>query len=103
MAEAASHLSGRTRVLCDMDREADVFAILQAQRSAEHTDLLVRAKADRRLGKKGPKLFATMRAGPLAGTMEVPIARLSGRVKSGGVGRRAARAAWRAWKCAAAA
>ncbi len=31
IAEAASHLSGRTRVLCVMDREADMFAILAQQ------------------------------------------------------------------------
>ncbi len=85
IAEAASHLSGRTRVLCVMDREADVFAILAQQRSAGRVDILVRAKVNRLLGKKSPKLFATMRSGRPAGHMEVPIARLSRRVKSGRV------------------
>ena len=85
VAEAASHLGGSTRVLCIMDREADVFAILEAQRSAGRADVLVRAKVNRSLGKKQPKLFARMREGSPAGYMEVPIARLSRRVKSGRV------------------
>ena len=83
IAEAATHLSRKTRVLCVMDREADIFALFAAQQQVERVDLLVRAKANRRLGKKGPLLFEFMRQGPPDGAIEVAIRRLSRREKSG--------------------
>ena len=80
--EAASHLSGRTRVISVMDREGDMFAVFEAWRSQRRTHVLVRAKVDRILAGK-QKLFASMRGGAPDGFVEVPIARLSRREKSG--------------------
>ena len=85
LAEAATHLSSKTRVLCVMDREADIFALFAAQQQVGRVDLLVRAKANRRLGRKGPLLFEFMRQGAPKGTIEVAIQRLSRREKSGRV------------------
>ena len=85
LAEAATHLSSKTRVLCVMDREADIFALFAAQQPVGRVDLLVRAKANRRLGRKGPLLFEFMRQGAPKGTIEVAIQRLSRREKSGRV------------------
>ena len=80
--EAASHLSGKTRVISVMDREGDMFAVFEAWRSQRRTHVLVRAKVDRILAGK-QKLFASMRGGAQDGFVEVPIARLSRREKSG--------------------
>ena len=80
--EAASHLSGSTRVISVMDREGDMFAVFEAWRSQRRTHVLVRTKVDRILAGK-QKLFASMRGGAPDGFVEVPIARLSRREKSG--------------------
>ena len=82
VAAAASQLTCKTRVICVTDREGDIFALFDAQRKQPRVHLLVRARHDRCL-EPNRKLFATMRKGPAAGTIAVPIARLSRRAKSG--------------------
>ena len=78
---AAQTLPRKTQVLCVMDREADIFALFAAQRTLKRTQVLVRAKYDRRLGKD--KLFAAMRTGPPAAVLALSVARR--RAKSGRV------------------
>ena len=56
MADAASPLPRKTRVLSVMDREADFFELFDAQRRIGRVDVLVRAKHNRRLGQGLPKL-----------------------------------------------
>ena len=89
-AQAAAQLS-ETRVVCTMDREADFLDLFLEQRvNAPQVDLLVRAKADRVLGKeKTPdgqtvsrRLFDTVRNAPARGTAQVEVQRLSARVKA---------------------
>ena len=80
--KAASTLPRKTRVLCVMDREADVFALFAAQRSLRRTHVLVRARHNRTLSKDQASLFKAMRKGPPADVMELSVAR---RVKSGRV------------------
>ena len=83
VAEAASPLRTRTRVISVMDREADFFELFDEQRRrGSAVDVLVRAKYDRRLGKGVPKLFATLRNAPADGHVEIEIERASARRKS---------------------
>ena len=88
--QAAEQLS-ETRVVCVMDREADFFDLfLEHRDNAPQVDLLVRAKADRVLGKeKTPdgqtvsrRLFETVRNAPARGVAKVEVQRLSARVKA---------------------
>ena len=51
VAGAASQLSRKTRVISVMDREADFFELFDEQRRLHRTEVLVRAKHDRCLGK----------------------------------------------------
>ena len=89
-AQAAEQLS-ETRVVCVMDREADLVDLFIEQRAnAPQVDLLVRAKADRVLGKEqtpdgqtvSRRLFDTLRNAPARGTAKVEVQRLSARVKA---------------------
>ena len=89
-AQAAEQLS-QTRVVCVMDREADFLDLFVEHRAAApQTDLLVRAKADRVLGReKTPdgqtvsrRLFDTVRNAPARGAAKVEVQRLSARVKA---------------------
>ncbi len=82
---AAQTLPRKTRVLCVMDREADVFAIFAAQRALKRTHVLVRVKVGRRLAEDEARLFKVMRRGPPAHVLELSVARLSLRAKSGRV------------------
>ena len=82
VAEAASELPRKVRVLSVMDREADFFELFDAQRRLARVEVLVRAKHDRRLGRGLPKLFATLRNAPADGHVEMDIARVSARPKS---------------------
>ena len=82
VAEAASELPRKTRVISVMDREADFFELFDAQRRLGRVDVLVRAKHDRRLGQGPPKLFATLRNAPADGHVEMDIARVTKRPKS---------------------
>ena len=82
VAEAASELPRKTRVISVMDREADFFELFDAQRRIGRVDVLVRAKHDRRLGEGVEKLFATLRNAPADGHVEIDIARVSERPKA---------------------
>ena len=82
VADAASPLPRKTRVLSVMDREADFFELFDAQRRIGRVDVLVRAKHNRRLGQGLPKLFAALRNAPADGHVEIDIARVSERPKS---------------------
>ena len=85
--EAAQTLPRKTRVFSVMDREADVFAIFAAQQRCTRTDILVRAKHDRKLARDSApaRLFRTMRQGPPAGELALSVRKLSRRAKSGRV------------------
>ena len=85
MDAAAQTLPRKTRVISVMDWEADVFAIFAAQRTLKRTQVLVRAKANRRLGQGEVRLFKAMRKGPAAGVWEWAVERVSRREQSGRV------------------
>ena len=100
-AQAAERLP-ETRVVCAMDREADFLDLFVERRAhAPQVDLLVRAKADRVLGKeKTPdgqtvsrRLFDTVRNAPPGGAAKVEVQRLSARVKASKQARKDRRAA----------
>ena len=89
-AQAAEQLS-ETRVVCVMDREADFLDLfIEHRTTAPQVDLLVRAKADRVLGKEqtpdgqtvSRHLFDTVRNAPARGAAKVEVQRLSARVKA---------------------
>ena len=82
VAEAASHLPRKVRVISVMDREADFFELFDAQRRLGRVDVLVRAKHNRRLGQGLAKLFDALRNAPAAGHVEIDIARVSERPKT---------------------
>ncbi|MCY4593762.1 MAG: hypothetical protein OXC19_03040 [Bryobacterales bacterium] len=60
---AARELPRKIRVIAVMDREGDSFELLDAQRQKERVEILVRARHDRRLERKGERLFATLAGG----------------------------------------
>ncbi len=91
MAKAVRDVSRRTRVISVCDREADCFAMFDAQRRHPRVELLVRARHDRVLGKHRPKLFEVMRSGPAGGMIDVEIEALTERAKSSGRKARPAR------------
>ena len=93
VAQAASPLPRKTRVISVMDREADFFELFDAQRRIGRVDMLVRAKHDRRLGQGLPKLFDALRNAPADGHVEIDIARVSERPKSSRKQARPARSA----------
>ena len=93
VAEAASPLSRKTRVISVMDREADFFELFDAQRRIDRVDILVRAKHNRRLGEGVDKLFDALRNAPADGHVEIDIARVSERPKTSGKPARPARSA----------
>ena len=82
VAEAASELPRKVRVISVMDREADFFELFDAQRRIGRVDVLVRAKHNRRLGQGLPKLFDALRNAPADGHVEIEIARVSKRPKT---------------------
>ena len=82
VAEAASALPRKVRVISVMDREADFFELFDAQRRLGRVEVLVRAKHNRRLGQGLPKLFDALRNAPVDGQVEMDIARVSARPKS---------------------
>ena len=90
-AAAARALTGRTRVIAVMDREADFHELFDLQRRTGRLEILVRAKHDRRLAGFGDKMFAAMRKGAACGTVELVIERLSERKKTSGKKARPAR------------
>ncbi len=82
IARAVREVGGRTRVISVCDREADIFELFDAQRRFPRVELLVRAKHDRVLGERKPKLFATLRGGAPDGRIDVEIDGLTARAKS---------------------
>ena len=82
IVRAVREVGGKTRVLSVCDREADCFELFDAQRRSPRVDLLVRAHHDRILGKRQPKLFATMSAGTPDARIEVEVDGLTARPKS---------------------
>ena len=82
IARAVREVGGKTRVISVCDREADFFELFDAQRRSARVELLVRAKHDRVLGKRKPKLFATLRGGVPDGRIDVEIDGLTARAKS---------------------
>ena len=82
IAELTRDLGAKTQVICVCDREGDFFELFDAQRRAARVELLVRAKHDRCLNRKGKKLFTTMAAGDPAGRIEVEVRGLTARPKS---------------------
>ena len=101
LAQAAEQLP-ETRVVCAMDREADFLDLFVERRAnAPQVDLLVRAKADRVVGKeKTPDgqtvsrhLFDQVRNAPARGAAKVEVHRLSARVKASKQARKERRAA----------
>ena len=79
---AADGLTGRTRVIAVMDREADCFLLFDHQRRHRRVDLLVRARHDRCLDGS-TKLFAALRSKPVEGSIDIDIDRITPRQKSG--------------------
>ena len=82
IAQAVREVSGRTRVISVCDREADCFELFDRQRRNPRVALLVRAHHDRVLGRRQPKLFATMGGGTPDGRIDVEIDGLTARPKS---------------------
>ncbi len=80
--KAAEQVRAGTRILAVMDREGDKFALFDAYRQQARVHLLVRARHNCTL-EGGRKLFACMGAGAAKGYVEVPLGRLSRRVKAG--------------------
>ena len=72
ICEASKEVSRKIRVLCVADREADSFALYDAQRNQDIVDVLVRARHDRKL-LDGDKMFVTMRSGRSAGGVQIEI------------------------------
>ena len=69
-----------TRLVCVMDREADVFDIFDEQRRRNKVDLLVRAKHDRVTGCK-LTLFDKVRSSPVKCRLAIAVPRQSARHK----------------------
>ncbi len=83
ICEASKEVSRKIRVLCVADREADSFALYDAQRKHDRVGVVVRARHDRKL-LDGDKMFATMRSGRSAGGAQIEIQRVTAREKSSG-------------------
>ena len=83
MCQAAEDLPADTRVVCVMDREADCFALYDAQRQNGRVEMLVRAKHDRIL-VSDKCLIDKLSAAPLARKVDLELRRLTRRKKSPG-------------------
>ena len=77
-ARIAEWLDG-TRPVSVMDREADFFELFDACRELGTVDLLVRAKHNRRLAPRAPKLFDGLRQAPAQARRKIAVARSSER------------------------
>ena len=82
VAGAASKLSRKTRVVSVMDREADFFELFDEQRRLHRTEVLVRAKHDRCLGKGRLEAVRNDAQRRACGHVEIEIDRVSERRKS---------------------
>ena len=81
ICQAAEGLSRKSRLICIMDREADNFALFDAQRRQGRVEMLVRVRQDRVLAK-GRKMYATLRSAPVACTLQIEIQSVTARPKS---------------------
>ena len=81
ICQAAEGLSRKSRLICIMDREADNFALFDAQRRQGRVEMLVRVRQDRVLAK-GRKMYATLRSAPVACTLQIEIQSVTARQKS---------------------
>ncbi len=81
-ADAASQLTRRTQVISVCDREADMFELFHAQRQRPRTELLVRARHDRKLKPEEAKLFATIKRQRPADHLSLEVDGLTERPKS---------------------
>ena len=82
IGQAARELTGKTRVVSVMDREADFFELFDEQRRMGRVEVLVRARHNRVLEEGAPKLFAALRGAPPRGHVEFEVERLTERLKS---------------------
>ena len=80
----AENLHRSTKMVVIIDREGDSASLMKRCIDSNQVDILVRAKHDRVLSKN-LKLFGMLRGLESVGTMDVPISKLSRRVKSGRV------------------
>ena len=78
----ARELTGKTRVIGVMDREADFYELFDEQRRIGRVEVLVRARHNRILENGAPKLFAALRNQLPGGQVEIEIDRLTERPKS---------------------
>ena len=87
----AAHKLPETRVVCTMDREADILDLFVEHRThAANVELLVGAKVNRVLGKNTTaegdqvvrRLFDEVRNAPARGSCNVEVSRQSARVKA---------------------
>lgn len=79
---ALAHELPGTRLVCVMDREADIFELFDEQRKTDKVDLLVRAKHDRATcGDLEPHLFDAVRGNPVQSRLEINVPRQSARPK----------------------
>jgi len=69
-----------TRIISVLDREADFFELFDEQRRNPRTELLVRAKHNRKTAT-GAKLFAAVRSTPVRDRYEIKVPRQSARPK----------------------
>ena len=81
ICQAAEGLSRKSRLICIMNREADNFALFEAQCRQGRVEMLVRVRYDRLLAK-GRKLYATLRSTPVACTLQIEIRSVTARQKS---------------------
>ena len=79
-AELARDLR-RGKLVCVMDREADIFALFEEQRARPEAELLVRAKGRRKVAGGG-SLLETLHTAPVCARAVVAIDRLIARPKS---------------------
>ncbi len=84
VVECAKEIRRSTRMVVVIDREGDSQHIMERCMRSQRVDILVRVRHDRNL-PNGKKLFTVLKNRRPAGTMEVPVARLSLRSKSGRV------------------
>lgn len=69
-----------TRVVCVMDREADIFELFEEQRRQPEADLLIRARHNRCI-VNGGKLFDAVKSAPVRQRLTFPVPRQSARPK----------------------
>ncbi|MCY4261090.1 MAG: IS4 family transposase, partial [Rhodobacteraceae bacterium] len=82
MVRAVREVDGRTRIVSVCDRVADCFELFEMQCRHPRVELLTRARHDRVLGSRQPKLFTVMRTGVPDALIDIEIEALTARHKS---------------------